>query len=244
MHLTRLFMFFTAMLLVSCTNSNTQNTTKENAEEKAVETPAVTEPVAIDTVVTPDGYQKLGQAAGDLDKDGTDEQAFVFDTGNNTDLGTERVLQIFKNSGNTWTLWHKSIGAVLPSESGGVLGDPFQEVKIENGCIVISHFGGSREKWAYTHRFRFQDGSWQLIGATVNNGAPCEQWENIDYNLSTGKIKYEKEIENCEGGEDNVKTTKETKDFVKKLPVLPAMDGFRPGENKLMLPGLKAQYYY
>lgn len=240
------FFLFFAVLIAACTDNNGGNKTEENptTEETASGVDTVAAVASADTIAAPAGYKKLGEATGDLDKDGVAEKVAVFDTERNTDMGTEREIQVFKKTDGAWTLWHKSIGAVLPSENGGVMGDPFQDIKIENGSIVLFHFGGSRYKWTYTHRFRFQNSAWQLIGATVNNGTPCEYWENIDYNLSTGKVKYEKETEDCEGGEDNVKTTKKSKDFTKKLAKLPPMDGFKPGENELKLPGLDNAFYY
>ena len=230
--------------LVTCTNKKEGNKTEDIAGTEEKSSPVEMPKPAADNIMTPTGYKKLGQATGDLDKDGQAEQVIVFDTERNGEMGTERDIQIFRNTDDAWELWHTSIGAVLPSEGGGMMGDPFQEVNIENGCIVFSHFGGSRQKWNYIHRFRFQNGTWQLIGATMNYGAPCDSWENLDFNLSTGKINYEKETENCEDGEENRKTVKESKEFSHKLPALPNMDGFIPGENELKLTGMENIFYY
>lgn len=32
----------------------------------------------------------------------------------------------------------------------------------------------------------FQNENWYLIGAKTSYGAPCDFWETLDYNLSTG----------------------------------------------------------
>lgn len=125
-----------------------------------------------------------------------------------------------------------------------MMGDPFHEVDVERGCIVFNQSGGSRHKWAYTHRFRNQNGGWQLIGATVEFGAPCESWENYDYNLSNGKIIYKKEIEDCDGEEGQTITKTETKDFVRKMDKLPEMDGFYPGDNELKIPNSDQSFYF
>ena len=226
--------------MAACTSPGSNTT--ENAEAPA-DTALVEQAAPSGNLAAPAGFTKLGEATGDLDKDGTADMAVVFDTGVEGEIGTEREIHIFKQNNGNWELWHKSAGAVMGSQGGGVMGDPFQEVKIENGSLVINHFGGSRSKWTYTHRFRFQNGDWQLIGATSHAGAPCEYFEDVDYNLSTGKIIYTKEIENCDN-EEEVKSIKETKDFVIKAAKMPSMDGFNPGGNELKLPGLESSLYY
>ncbi len=235
-----LFFLIAFALLAACTDPGTNS--QENGEAATNSTP-VEQTVAADTIASPVGFTKLGEATGDLDKDGVDEMALIYDTGKEGEIGTEREIHIFKQTNGTWELWHKSTGAVMASQSGGVMGDPFQDAKVENGSLVITHFGGSRSKWTYTHRFRFQNGDWQLIGATSHSGAPCEYFVNVDYNLSTGKIIFTKEIENCDNEED-VKTIKETKDFVIKSAKLPSMDGFNPGANELKLPKVEDAVYY
>jgi len=144
---------------------------------------------------TPNSFKILDEIEGDLDKDGVSEKVIVYDTEKETDFGTERQIYIYKKNNDKWELWEKSIGAILPSQHGGMMGDPFEGISIERNCIVINHFGGSRQKWNYTHRFRYQSGDFQLIGATVTFGSPCDYFFTFDYNLSNGKINYEKETE-------------------------------------------------
>lgn len=234
-------------------NSKSDNKPAENASAsgKAVETPSTPEapkpvaPVKMDSLVTPVGMKKLGAAQGDLDKDGKDEMVAVFDTKKQTEFGTERQVQIFKQDGSAWKLWHTSIGAVLPSEHGGVMGDPFEEITIENGVIVIAHFGGSREKWHYTHRYRLQGGKFQLIGATNSSGEPCVGFETYDYNLSTGKVEVDKGTESCDEktGEEK-KSTSAKSSFMAKLSKPVLMDGFEPGGNEVKIPNKTDESFY
>jgi hypothetical protein len=188
----------------------------------------------------PKSFKILEEIEGDLDKDGIPEKVIVYDTEKEIDLGTERQIYIYKRKNNNWKLWGKSIGAILPSEHGGMMGDPFEGISIERNCIVINHFGGSRQKWNYTHRFRFQSGEFQLIGATVNFGSPCDYFFTFDYNLSNGKINYEKETEDCEN--ENSKIEKE--EMIRKLETLPKMNGFYPGNTELKFPKSETTIYY
>ena len=226
------------------TTGNAADTSATTNEPETTEAADAEAPPFKDDVPPPAGYEVLGGAKGDLDKDNVEEKVVVFNTGRKTDFGTERELHIYKQKNGGWELWHKSVGVIMPSEAGGMMGDPFQDVKLENGALVLYHFGGSRDKWTYTHRFRYQNNAWQLIGVTVNNGAPCDYFENFDYNLSTGKINYEKTTEDCEKSEDNPVTKTVKKDFAIKPKSLPKMDGFHPGENEVKLPKSDIVFYY
>ena len=186
----------------------------------------------VELIQVPESFTLIDETEGDLDKDGVPEKVVVYDTNIETDLGTERQIYIYKKNNDAWELWNKSSGAVLSSLHGGMMGDPFEELTIERNCIVINHFGGSRQKWNYTHRYRFQKGEFQLIGATVNFGSPCDYFFIFDYNLSNGKGIYEIETEDCE--HDTSKIEKES--FIKKRENLPSMDGFYPGNNVFKIP--------
>ena len=179
----------------------------------------------------PPSYKMLREAMGDLDGDGQAEKVFVLNTGEIGDMGEERILLIFKVIQNDWKLLHQARGAVLPSEHGGVFGDPFQSIKVENGTLVLKHFGGSREKWEYTHRFRYQDKKWELIGARVINEAACEWKEVFDYNLSTGKVNHQYAKQVCENGENpKVDGKVLTTEFISKKNPRPVLNGFYPGK--------------
>ncbi|MCR6641208.1 MAG: hypothetical protein NVV82_19975 [Sporocytophaga sp.] len=190
-------------------------------------------------------YKILAEAQGDLDKDSINEKVVVYDTGEEGDMGTIRNIEIFKLSGKQWKLWHSSSGAVLPSQHGGPMGDPFEGVTVEKGCIAIYHSGGGRYKWFYTHRYRFQKGEWYLIGTTIRYGEPACNLNTFDYNLSTGKIEATIEEWPCEEeAEDEGEDKKEEFSFVVKPAKLPLMDGFYPGDNKVQISKKDKSFYY
>lgn len=217
-----------AILLYSCPFPPADN--PDDKTKTTAGTPPKTNLPAFEMEL-PAGYKMLREAMGDLDGDGQAEKVFVLNTGETGDMGEERILLIFKVIQNDWKLLHQARGAVLPSEHGGVFGDPFQSIKIENGTIVLKHFGGSREKWEYTHRFRYQDKKWALIGATVINEAACEWKEVFDYNLSTGKVNHQYAKQACENGE-NPKLVGDvlTTEFISIKPPKFELNGFYPGK--------------
>lgn len=250
-----IFLLFATVILTNCTqsensyDSDAEEVTQEEEVNKAIriihddEDIPENETTDVENEPSTDGLKQMATVTGDLDKDKIPEKVVVFDTKreSESDMGTEREIHIYKKTNGDWKLWHQSIGAVLPSENGGMMGDPFESLSIEKGSIVIKHFGGSREKWSYTHRFRYQNNTWELIGVTVNNGSPCDYWEDFDYNLSTGKYIYTKETEDCEG-EKSKTIDKKTKEAQHKLARLPKMDNFEPGSNTFTVGG--TQIYY
>ncbi|WP_051296133.1 hypothetical protein [Eisenibacter elegans] len=191
-------------------------------------------PLPPDTVPTPKGYLKLVEALGDLNGDSSVELVVIYQTNEETDLGMVREIRIFQKTKGNWSLWHQSRGAVLPSQAGGMMGDPFQTLSIKNGQIVLEHFGGSREKWQYIHTYQYQDKQWYLAKAEVEFGDPCGQTTRFEYQLKDGAFRLEQFSENC----DEVAETVEQRQSLsfgippqKKYP----MDDFNPGENPLEL---------
>jgi len=139
----------------------------------------------------------------------------VFDTNDSTEVGTVREIQIFKKSGSDWILWISSKNAVGKSQDGGMMGDPFRDIEIKDGVLLINQDGGSSWKWSHTDKYRFQNGKFQLIGYSSLFGRPCDYWESYDFNILTGKIQYSKEYESCEDKVQKIaKVEKET--FYKK----------------------------
>lgn len=146
----------------------------------------------------------LEEIKGDLDGDGKAEWVVVTETSRQAPngMGKMRKLDVYKLDNGQKRLWQSSEQVVLPSQAGGMMGDPFQGISIRNGSLFIEHAGGSSWKWSYRDQYRYQNGQFELIGYQSNAGRLCDYWEDVDANLSTGKIVYRKTIdadgENCE----------------------------------------------
>ena len=122
----------------------------------------------------------------------------------------------------------------MPSKDEIDENDSFADLRITNGCIVIEHTGLDGERWTYTHKYRFQNNEWLLIGATEHRYYVCSGWTNFDYNLITGKIIYETVAAICKNG--NTKILPKTHQvFKQKISVLQEMDGYKIGENTVNL---------
>lgn len=205
-----------------------------DAAEKEVETPPSALDIStLDPIATPKGFRRVKSADGDLDKDGTPERVVIYETGRTLDMGKERELRVYRASPEGWELWHSSIGSVLPSEGGGAMGEPLRSVAVERGAIVLHHSGGSRAKWDYVHRYRFQEGAFHLIGTTTESIIDCDVRETFDYNLMTGKADVTVVDTECdESGKEGNKVLLDER-IERKLERLPKMDGFVPGETRV-----------
>lgn len=249
-----IFLYTIVAIITSCSSPSTESVATEQeaaAEETSTavtqeETGSPKENVvplkqAPDTVVLPATLRKIAQAEGDLNKDGQPELVLVLDDLQSADdFGILRRIHIYRLENGQWKRWEEFRGGILSSESGGMMGDPFEAITIERGTIVINHFGGSRYKWTYTHRFRYQNGRWELIGATTLYGTPCEYWKTYDYNLSTGTVEVTEVFEDC----DTDKETTNKFTFKHVIKPLPELHGFEPGETAVPMPKGKEDFYY
>ena len=159
----------------------------------------------------PENYSIVDTVTGDLDNDGISELVAAYNTKqDSSDEGVPRELIIYKKENNKWSVWKKSAQALYGSRDGGMMGDPYEEMKIEKAILKISHSGGSSWKWGHTDKYRYQDGEFALIGYASYGGKPCEYWEDVDFNLSTGKMIVKKEYEDCDKGQEIYKRENET----------------------------------
>lgn len=182
----------------------------------------------------PELLEKITEAFGDLDKDGINEKVVVFNTNKKTELGYERELHVYKLNKGKWDLWYQTDKVIMTSEGGGMLGDPFVSLSISKGCIVIEHYGGSRLRWGYTHKYRYQNNHWELIGVTSECSEPTVYSESIDYNLSTNKMIYVYQSKD--------KDMKET--FSHQMETLPTMDNILLGVNPIKIPNSDTVVYF
>lgn len=132
------------------------------------------------------------QAEGDLNQDGKPDAALVLknpaeETFPPDEEWPRLLILVLQKPEGGYRLAAKSSEAVLCRTCGGVFGDPLAEIQIKNGVLIIDHYGGSRDRWGYTHRWRYQDGDWLLIGETqISHDTLSPVAKSEDVNLLTG----------------------------------------------------------
>lgn len=141
---------------------------------------------------------KLAKVEGDLNKDSVNDIAFVIEGNTQPEepepemvWGPPRSLLIaFGNKDNTYSLSIKSDDSIMLREQGGVFGDPFDDIVIDRGSLLLKFYGGSNWRWYRNYRFRFQNEGWYLIGATFGSyytgTTTMDNADEEDYNYLTG----------------------------------------------------------
>jgi hypothetical protein len=172
------------------------------AAQDEIKRPPLSVPEVADTALqlVPPGWRAEEELPKevDLNGDGRPDVAFVISHGGTGARGEDpravvKHVLVLALRGPDGKL-HRSIVSdpvILDGDEGGAFGDPFEGLSIEQGALVIMHYGGSRERWGYTHRYRYQNGRWMLIGLDFGNTdstAPNDHYDNHEINLTTGLV--------------------------------------------------------
>ena len=141
---------------------------------------------------------------GDLTGDGFLEYAAAVDTDIILDGQKERMVVIFRWNEDRWLLWTSSSSSVLGSEEGGVLGDPFQDLGIQDQKLWIAHSGGSNWRWTMEDAYRREGEDLVLSEHRSSWGSFCEVLERWEIDLTEAFATCDIEREECpEGFGDN-----------------------------------------
>ena len=187
-------------------------------------------------------FKMIIEEIGDLDNDGIDEKIVIYEINEVTNYRKLRELWIFKNENGKWINWIKTNDAILASNEGGPMGDPLEGIEIENNLLRIHFYGGSNWKWTYTDTYKFQNNQFELIGYTHTNFKLCDDWDSLDFNLSTGKIVLKNGFENCEKKVQK-RHTEETEIFYTK-DLLITLQNRNDKEIKIVSPKGKITYLF
>ena len=101
------------------------------------------------TMPLPDDYSCLQCISGDLNHDGMADIVVVVEQNPGIDTGSRTLyVMLGAEDGSFKVCWQSN--NIMGSGEGGVLGDPFSGVYIEDGTLTISHYGGSSHRWGHS----------------------------------------------------------------------------------------------
>lgn len=144
--------------------------------------------------LTINNWTIIETANGDLNNDGNDDLAIIFESNkitdetrtygdNNSEIIKEtqkpRILAIyFKNkvTGN-YQLSTQNNDFILRSEEGGKLGDPLNQIGIKDQQLYLRFQGGAEWRWEMGYTFKFENKDWFLTSAI-----------NLYFNQNTGDM--------------------------------------------------------
>ena len=165
---------------------------------------------------------------GDLNKDNLEDKVVV--TQDTINENAPYKLQIFFAQPNgQFKLIATSTKIIAPQYPNGRVGyrtgDGFLDVTIIKGIVSVN-FGLLRGH--FEHKFRFQNGNFELIGFSSVSSDGQGKMYTTDFNLSTG-IRIEK-IENYGEDDDGVSSNIKKKILIRPLPKIQDVE---PYENEL-----------
>lgn len=154
-------------------------------------------------------------AEGDLNKDGIKDVVIVMqDT--LQESAPYRIQVFFRDAQKELQLITSStklIEAQYPDGREWRSGNGFSDVKIEKGVLLVEF---SLVRGQFTHKFRYQNGNFELIGYTYSSSDGIGKIYSTDYNLSTG-VKISKVVSY---ETDEVFSNTKTKKLIRPLPKL------------------------
>ena len=193
----------------------------------------------------PKTYEKIFETKGDLDKDGKDEVVMVFNVNPKAEV-SGRKFYILKNINGKLKIWKENSTLIFDNKLGFYPADNKLEITIKNNCLNISqmYFTNSRHTDTSKYTFRFQNGDFYLIGASIQFDDTCEYNFKNEVNFSTGKIIIDEEFSDCDDGSDRKIPENYYKEFNHKFNKLIKMNDFKIGENEIKIPHSTKSFNY
>ena len=126
------------------------------------------------TMPLPDDYSCLQCISGDLNHDGMADIVVVVEQNHGIDTGSRTLyVMLGAEDGSFKVCWQSN--NIMVSGEGGVLGDPFSGVYIEDGTLTISHYGGSSHRWGHSGSYVIRENEMILT-----------KTEELEENIQTG----------------------------------------------------------
>jgi len=139
----------------------------------------------------PEGYEILDSVKGLVNDDSLTDVILVLKM--ITEVATEekRPILVLLKTDYGYYLNTKNENYMLSWDGGGVHGDPYDRIELDNKKLTIVHFGGSSWKWSQEMNFYFDDDRLEFIPTKYVNRS---FWSlNPDSTMNIDSIIYDKE---------------------------------------------------
>jgi hypothetical protein len=128
------------------------------------------------------------RAVGDLNKDGRQDVAMILSINAQGGMSAaHRKLVVALKRGNGYE-------KVIDTDKATMLGfgpsGAVPQVEIKRGVLIVNHYGGSRERYEYRHKYQIRNGRFVLIGFTAesNDALDASSHQRLDVNTMTGEV--------------------------------------------------------
>lgn len=151
----------------------------------------------------PEDYAVLDTVSGDLNLDESKDYILVLRKNGEDTLSdvsdhpeSRPLLIVIRNEDKKLQLVRRNNNTVYCIDCGGVMGDPFIGVTIENGYFSVHHYGGSAWRWTrdITYKYSRKDNEWFLhkdSHTSFHATEPEEVESTIKTTKDFGRVKFE-----------------------------------------------------
>lgn len=112
----------------------------------------------------PASHEVVAVESGDVNRDGRGDYVLVVEKTTDEE-GPRTLLVLTREADGSLRLARSGPKAVFCRSCGGVWGDPFEGLVVDNGKFTVLHYGGSNWRWGYSYTFAWsrRDQTWQLV---------------------------------------------------------------------------------
>jgi hypothetical protein len=147
----------------------------------------------------PEGYVLMDTLSGDLNLDKYPDKLLIvrkIEEDTIYEIVDRPLLILLGQAEGMYRLAARCDKAVLCYRCGGVYGDPYAEMAIQNGIFTIHHYGGSNWRWTRAISFKYspKDQQWYLYedgGETFFVFEPDKTESKVKTTQDFGIIKFE-----------------------------------------------------
>lgn len=144
----------------------------------------------------PSGSKLLDSKIGDLDGDGRPDALLVLDHSKGNEKlgeGSPRTIVVLVRDASGALRRAAQNDRLVPCETcGGIVGDPYGYVRVENGRFTVAVGGGSRERWSDDYTFAYADGDWfvdQVLRSVSDPDTGAEKQKTLTAK-EIGKVRF------------------------------------------------------
>jgi hypothetical protein len=145
--------------------------------------------------IVPKDWSLLDYKENDFNEDGLNDIVGVIEHQGSDEIMYPRILFIYFNNGNGYSLNLMNPYLILNRDEGGIFGDPYEELSVGKNTFTTNAYGGSAWRWSENNTYEYKNGDWFLLSTECWSGyGPFEtSYAFDDYNSGKG-IRRETEV--------------------------------------------------